>query len=137
MPQLTADSPRVFKSGDTNVFGTLPVAASTTIFEGSAVGSNSGNMRQLVAADPFYGFCEKRVGPTTAADVVEVRKAGTVIANVVGATAVSDVGATVAMSDGDVFTLTTASNSTIGKVSRWLGGTLCEVYFESVDLRSL
>ena len=44
---------------------------------------------------------------------------------------------TVYASDDDTFTLTSAGNSAIGKVVRWVSGTRCVVYFEGVQVRSL
>ena len=50
MTTLAADKQRVFETDDT--YTDLPVAASTLIYEGCAVGDNaSGYMRKLVAGD--------------------------------------------------------------------------------------
>ena len=65
MSQLTADVSRKYTVGD-DQRGEIPVAASTTIYAGSAVGDNgSGYARQLVAADPFRGFANAKAANVT------------------------------------------------------------------------
>jgi len=142
MAQLTADKGRAYKATVEPIFNDLAVAATVNIFEGSAVGivSASGLARQLVAADVFEGFAEEVAlnNPGAASAIrVRVRRKGIITASVTGVSAATSLGATVAMSDGDVFTTTTTANTTIGRVARWLGGSNCEVYFEAASIRSI
>jgi len=140
MPQLTADKGRAYKATVEPIFNDLAVAATVNIFEGSAVGIVSGLARQLVAADVFEGFAEEVAlnNPGAASAIrVRVRRKGIITASVTGVSAATSLGATVAMSDGDVFTTTTTANTTIGRVARWLGGSNCEIYFQAASIRSI
>lgn len=138
MATLAQDKPRAFGVGE---FNELPVIASDIIFEGAAVGDNgSGLARPLVAADPFLGFakeqCDNSAGAASARNV-KIFERGKIELDVVGVASADDVGQTVYASDDDTFTLTSTSNSAIGKVARWVSGTRCVVYFEGVQVRSL
>jgi hypothetical protein len=141
MATLAADKPRVYPVRAYEVTNELPVIASDIIYEGAAVGDNaSGLSRPLAAGDPFLGFaqrqCDNSAGAASAKAVV-VRSKGCVVLPVVGASSAADVSETVYASDDDTFTLTAGSNSAIGKVSRWISGTSCEVEFEALPFRSL
>jgi hypothetical protein len=68
---------------------------------------------------------------------VLVKQRGEIVLSVTGVASADDVGQTVYASDDDTFTLTSTSNSSIGKVARWISGTTCVVYFEAVPVRSL
>jgi hypothetical protein len=138
MTTLAADKARDFVLGE---HADLPVIASDIIYEGAAVGENgSGYFRPLVAADPFAGFAlckaDNSAGAAGAVNV-RVRTRGRAILSVTGVTAVTDEGSTVYASDDDTFTLTSTSNTAIGKVVRFISGTTVEVYFEAVSFRSL
>lgn len=138
MATLAQDKPRAFGVGE---FNELPVIASDIIFEGAAVGDNaSGLARPLVAADPFLGFakerCDNSAGAASARNV-KLFERGKIELDVTGVASAADVGEAVYASDDDTFTLTSAGNSAIGKVVRWVSGTRCVVYFEGVQLRSL
>ena len=138
MATLAQDKPRAFGVGE---FNELPVIASDIIFEGAAVGDNgAGLARPLVAADPFLGFakerCDNSAGAASARNV-KVFERGKIELDVVGVASADDVGQTVYASDDDTFTLTSTSNTAIGKVVRWVSGTRCVVYFEGVQVRSL
>src|SRR5574340_429737 len=87
----------------------LPVIASDIIYEGAAVGDK----------------------------LVRVRNKARVILSVAGVTAVTDEGSTVYASDDDTFTLTSTSNTAIGKITRYISGTTVEVYFEASSFRSI
>ena len=50
---LSADTPRAYQLGDIQYY---PVKASTKIYEGAAVGLDSGYARGLVDGDTFVGF---------------------------------------------------------------------------------
>lgn len=138
MATLAQDKPRAFGVGE---FNELPVIASDIIFEGAAVGDNgAGLARPLVAADPFLGFakerCDNSAGAASARNV-KLFERGKIELDVVGVASADDVGEAVYASDDDTFTLTSAGNSAIGKVARWVSGTRCVVYFEGVQVRSL
>lgn len=138
MTTLAAQKARDFVLGEHQ---DLPVVATDIIYEGAAVGENgSGYFRPLVAADPFAGFAISTVDNSTGAAGavnVRVRNRGRVILSVAGVTAVTDEGSTVYASDDDTFTLTSTSNTAIGKVVRYISGTSVEVYFEAASFRSI
>ncbi len=135
MATLAANSPRAYEVGDINE---IPVIASDIIYEGAAVGDNaSGYARPLAAADPFLGFAEEKVDNSAGAAgalSVRVKERGKIAASVTGVTGVGDVGTAVYMSDDDTFTLTSTSNSLVGKVARHVSGTNCIVHFKSSAL---
>src|SRR5574337_168915 len=86
----------------------LPVIAADIIYEGAAVGENgAGYFRPLVAADPFAGFAQSTVDNSAGA------------------------------AGDDTFTLTSTSNTAIGKITRYISGTTVEVYFEASSFRSI
>lgn len=138
MTTLAIDKARDFVLGDHQ---DLPVIAGDIIYEGAAVGENAaGYFRPLVAGDPFAGFAQSRADNSAGAAGavnVRVRSKGRAILSVVGVTAVTDEGSTVYAADDDTFTLTVGSNTPIGKVVRYIGGTNVEVYFEAASFRSI
>jgi len=111
-------------------FNHHPVAASTKIPEGVAVGEDSsGNARNLVAADTFLGFAEKEADNSSgsAGDIdVKVRRRGRVVL-AVGSAVATDVGANIYASDNNTFTKTSTSNSLIGTASRFVEAGVLEV----------
>lgn len=141
MSQLATNTPPIFEDNGIN---TLPVAASTTIYYGSAVGDNgSGYARQLVAADPFRGFCLGLVAnvspggfgaPSTAGSAgalsVAVKYSGLILATF-SSVAITNVGAPVYMSDGATFSLTASGNSLVGHVHRYVSATQAVVAFNA------
>lgn len=116
---LSANTPRAYDVGD--YYNTLPVKASSTIYEGSAVGLTAGYARALVAADEFAGFATaKAVGGSSDGDIrVTVKSRGRVQLSITSL-AVTDIGQTVYASADGTFTLTQTGNSKIGKVVRWI-----------------
>ena len=114
----------------------VPVIAADIIYQGAAVGDNaSGFARPLVAADPFLGFADDKADNSAGAagDVaVRVKEEGFIIIDVVGVVDEDDKDEKVYASDDNTFTLTSTSNSLIGKVRRWISGTKCSVYFQAV-----
>lgn len=137
MTTLAKNKPRAYEQGDYN---DLPVIASDIIYEGSAIGFSSGFARPLVAGDVFGGIAVSKADNSIGANGainVRVLEKGNVEVDVVGASAVTNKNATVYMSDDDVFTLSSTGNSTVGKVSRWISGTKCVVYFEAASRRSI
>lgn len=138
MTTLAANKSRAYEIGDINA---LPMVGTDIIYEGSAVGDNgSGLARPLVAADPFLGFAVRTADNSAGAASamrVEVKERGKIELAVTGAASADDVGVAVYASDDDTFTLTSSSNSAIGKVARWVASTTCVVYFEAVQVRSI
>jgi hypothetical protein len=137
MTTLAANNPRAFEEGD---FNDLPVIANDIIFEGAAVGKSSGNARPLVAGDVFLGIATRKVDNTGGAagdKTVRVRKSGYIRLSITGVTAVTDEGSTVYASDDDTFTLASTSNSSIGKIVRWVSTTYAIVKFEAASVRSV
>lgn len=119
MSQLTANVQRDYERGETN---TLPVAASATIYQGSAVGLSSGYARQLVAGDVFKGFAEAKADNSagSAGDVkVQIKHSG-LIYLAVDSVAITDEGKAVYASDGATFTLTQSTNTRVGTVHRFV-----------------
>ena len=136
MATLAADKVRQFGAGFSEVLNDLPVVASDIIYEGAAVGLNAGNARPLVAADKFVGFCVRQVDNSAGAagaKNVKLRRKGTVVIPVTGVTGVADHTKQVYASDDDTFTLTSAGNSKIGRIVRFISGTTCEVEFEDQE----
>lgn len=138
MTTLAIDKSRAYQLGD---FEDLPVVAADIIYEGAAVGDNaSGYARPLVAADPFQGFADRKADNSAGAAGainVTVRQRGRIVLDVAGVTGVADEGSAVYASDDDTFTLTSAGNSAIGKITRYISGTKCVVYFEAASNRSI
>ena len=139
MATLADNNPRAFETGD---FNDLPVIANDIIYEGAAVGESSatGTFRPLVAVDNFAGFAVRKVdntGGAASALNVKVMQKGRATLDVTGVTAVTDEGSTVYASDDNTFTLSSTSNSSIGKIIRWISGTRCVVAFEAVSARSI
>lgn len=134
MTTLAANKPRKMEIGDRNEF---PVVASDIIYAGAAVSLNSGNAQPLVGAQPFAGFAEAKADNSTGAagDVkVRVIERGKIEVPVVGATGITNVGASVYASDDDTFTLTSTSNALIGTVARHVSGTTCVVAYKAAHL---
>jgi hypothetical protein len=138
MTTLADNKPRDYETGDYN---DLPVIASDIIYEGAAVGENAaGYFRPLVAGDNFAGFAVRKADNSAGAAgaiKVKVQQKGRIQLAVTGVTAVTDEGSTVYASDDNTFTLSSTSNSAIGKIIRWISSTLCIVAFEAVSVRSI
>jgi hypothetical protein len=137
MATLAADSARDYQLGDREDY---PVIAADTIFEGAAVGENaSGYARPLAAGDAFLGFAERQADNSdgSAGDVnVTVKKRGSIVLSVTGATVASNDRVAVYASDDDTFTTTATSNSLVGYVSRWISGTQCVVEFDALAVKA-
>lgn len=130
MPQLSANLARSFELGD---FTDLPVKAASVIYEGSAVGLTAGYARQLNAGDLFVGFAHIGVPTAPVADgdlLVRVRRMGLIVLTITSV-AVTDIGKPVYASDGDTFTLTSGSNSHIGRVVRVIAANTALVAFDA------
>ena len=142
MTTLAANKARTYEFNEDPLYEDVGLIASDIIYAGAAVGesSSSGTARPLVAADTFLGFAVGKADNSSgsASDItVRLRKKGTVKIPVTGAASAADVGATVYADDDNAFTLTSSSNSSIGKVTRWISSTTCMVRFEAVMVRSL
>ena len=131
---LSADSQRAYEYNLDPLFNDLPVLASSTIYEGGAVGDNaSGYMRALTSGDPFRGFADRQANNSTGASAainVRLRTRGIVSLTVTGAAAVTDVGLPVFATADDTFTLTPGGTK-IGIVVRWVTSTTALVYFDA------
>jgi len=129
---LSANTLRDYQVGEKE---TLPVKASTQIFEGAAVGEDAaGYSRGLVAGDPFQGFAEAEADNSAGAAGainVTVKTKGRIVLAVVGTSITSNDGPAVYASADGTFTLTSTSNTKIGYVSRWISGTNCVVEFDA------
>ncbi len=140
MTTLAADLKRPYEVNEDPVYNDVPCVASDTVYEGAAVGDSSGNGRPLVAADNFMGFAAARAANESgsAGDItVRVRTKGQVQLSVTGVTSADDFGAPVYADDDNAFTLTSSSNSAVGKIHRWISGTNAIVAFEALSKRSI
>lgn len=109
------------------------VAASTTIYAGSAIGDNgSGYARALQAGDKFLGFasedCDNSSGSAGDKRVKNADRG--IIKAAVGSLARTDINAAVYMSDDSTFTKTSSSNSRVGTVVGYIDSTYAWVEFE-------
>lgn len=132
---LSADTPRVYEIGEDSV---IPVAAAAQIYEGSAVGSNGGYARALVAGDEFLGFArENKLGGTADADVnITVATRGRIQLAITSA-AVTDLGKAVYASADGTFTFTATSNSRIGAMVRFVSTGVVIVEFRTSSIQTL
>jgi len=142
MSQLIQNLVRNYDSVDLDVFKDQPMAAASVIYEGAALGlvGTTGVVRQLVAADVFAGFANRKADNSAgaaAARNISCKLKGQIQLNVVGVTGNLDVDSVVYASDSNTFTKTSTGNTAIGKIVRWISGTLCVVAFEADVLRSL
>lgn len=140
MATLSADKPRLFEYNEDPLLESVPAVTSDIIYEGAAIGDSSGYGRPLVGGDAFRGFayanCDNSSGAAGAKNI-KTRKQGTVRLSVTGVTAVTDEGSTVYATDDDTFTLTASGATAIGKITRWITGTYCMVYFQAGSVQSL
>jgi len=139
MTTLAQNQPRAYEEG---ILNDLPVIANDIIYEGAAVGESSttGTFRPLAAGDTFAGFATRKVDNTggAAGDVrVNVKQKGKIELSITGVTGITDEGSTVYASDDNTFTLSSTSNSAIGKIIRHVSGTKAIVAFEAVTMRSI
>jgi hypothetical protein len=120
MATLTSDTARGYELGDREEY---PVAATTIIFEGAAVGEDgNGYARPLAAGDAFLGFAEKKAdnGAGATGDInVRVKTKGKIKAAIDSLEITANDRPVVFMSDDDTFILAAAGNSPIGCISRW------------------
>lgn len=142
MTTLAANKKRIYEVNEDAVLNDVNIIAADIVYEGSAVGesSSSGTGRPLQAGDVFLGFCIAKTDNSTgsaSAKQIRVRQKGTVKLAVTGVSGVADVGATVYASDDDTFTLSSTSNTAIGKIVRHVSSTTVMVRFEAAQVRSI
>ena len=141
MAALTADTKRDYEAGVDPVLNDLPVAASTTCYQGGAVGLDSGNAKPLADGFTFAGFANAQADNSSgsAADInVRVRARGAVVLAVTGVSSSANVGSDVYAADDNTFNLSdTGTDVLIGTVHRHISGTSAVVYFEAASLRSI
>ena len=136
MAAATKPVQRVYEIGDLNAF---PMTATSKIYQGTAVGQAAAGTaaRALVATDKFHGFAidtyDNSAGAAGDVDVV-VKTFGYVELTVVGLAATTPVGTSVYASDDSTFTLTSTSNSLIGKVHRVLPGAVKAIVCFDADV---
>lgn len=140
MANLTKAKVLRFESGIEPIFNTLPIKASTKIFQGSALTSAVGFVEPgLAAATAFAGFAEEDVdnsAGTAGAKSVRVRSRGAVQLAVTGVVAASVLGAVVYLgADDQTFTLTDSTGVAVGKLRRYISDGVAMVYFEGSDIR--
>jgi len=132
MTALAADNPYVF---ETPGYNSLPVRASSTIYEGSMVGDDAaGRARALVAGDSFRGHAVAQVdnsaGAAGALDV-KVLSGKYLLQVTLTSVAITDVGKAVYASDDATLTLTQSTNSRVGRVYRYVTTNTCVVEFDT------
>lgn len=142
MATLTVNKKRTYEVNEDAVLNDVDIIAADIVYEGAAVGesSSSGTGRPLVAGDVFLGFCIAKTdnaSGSASAKQIRVRQKGTVKLAVTGVSGVADVGATVYASDDDTFTLSSTSNTAIGKIVRHVSSTTVMVRFEAAQVRSI
>lgn len=129
MAQLTQNKKRKFSHVGINEIG---VTGGGVIYEGSAVSEAAdGYANQLVAGETFLGFALEKVDNAAGADGAKNVKLQTEgLVYVSGMTvAATNLGALVYMSDGDTFTLTSTSNTQVGRIYRFIDTSNCIVKF--------
>lgn len=138
---LSQDTPVELVIGDKNI---IPAGAGEVVYEGSMVGESDGDTGQatagygeaLVAGDTFVGHAIDGVDNTGGADGdkdIQVRHGIYRLQVTLTGVAISDVGATVYASDDATLTLTAGSNSTVGKVARYVSANTCVVEFNTLQ----
>lgn len=134
MATLAIDTPRDYQLGG---FEEYPIVAADIIYEGAAVGINAGFARPLVAGDVFVGFAQMNADNSTGAQgdkLVRVKTQGRAKLSISGLAITANNRAAVYASDDNTFTLTSAGNSKIGWVSRWISTGVAIVEFEALEV---
>jgi hypothetical protein len=141
MAQLTFTTPRTYQVLP-SVYLDYPMAASSTIYEGSALSdtgsatTGTGVAEPLVAGENFLGFANGTVTTGSSTGIVNAVADGVIQLVVTGVTATST-GASVYASDGNTFTLTSTSNTLIGKIIKIVSGTTVLVKFSGIGFRGV
>mgnify|MGYP003681335917 CR=1 FL=1 len=141
MAALAADQIRDYEAGVNPVFNDLPVAASTTCYQGGAVGLDSGLAKPLADGFTFAGFANAQADNSAgvASDInVRVRSQGLIKIAVTGVTGVGDVGDDIyAATDNDFNLADTGTDVLVATVHRYVSGTTVIASFEAASLRSI
>lgn len=135
---MTATAPFNVKF-ELNDDNTLPVLANTKINRGQLCGLSGGYLRPLVAGDVPAGFAEETVDNSTGASGAKkcnVQPKARAVLNVTGVSSQAAVNTLVYASDDNTFTNVSTSNSFVGRVIRWEGGTRCVVQFDFLPGRT-
>ena len=130
MTTLAENTPLPDVVGDQNAIG---IIASDIVYEGAMVGDNgAGYGRPLVAGDKFLGHAmdkvEEATGVAGAKNIQLMTGKYRKLVALVGL--ITDVGQPVYASDDSVVTFDPASNSYVGKISRYYSATKMEVEFD-------
>lgn len=140
MSTLTKDIKRDFDASVDPHFEDYLAIVTDIVYEGAAVTleTATGHARPASIADTvFAGFAVKQADNSTGlagAINVQVRTQGKAKLAVTGASAVTDVGKKVYLTDDATFTLTAAGGLLIGRVVRWISSTNCIVFFAATPL---
>lgn len=133
MAALTRACPRDYEDGELN---NLQVAASTIIYEGSAVGINSdGYLRPIEVGHIFAGFALNDVDNSGGNDgdlSIQVVAAGRIILPILGVT-YEKVNAAVYASDENTFTLDSNQAEFIGYIDKVISDGVVLLKFNSAD----
>jgi predicted RecA/RadA family phage recombinase len=144
MSNLSSTTPRPYDVLPT-AYQDYPMDA-VKIYEGSAVSdkivssANTGIAHTLVAAEDFLGFAnatKDNSSGSSGSTTVNVIAEGVVQIPVTGVSDATKLGVTVYASDGNTFTLTSSSNSAVGKIVKYVSGSTCKVKFQGVGYRSV
>lgn len=115
----------------------IPAASDAVVYKGSmiSISADSGDVgygHALVASEVFAGHAKVGVDNTDGADGaenIEVDAGRYSLKVTLTGVAASNLNATVYASDDATLTLTAGSNSTVGKVVRYISANTCEVEF--------
>jgi hypothetical protein len=126
-----------------------PVAASTLIYEGAAVGITTGDVARGIGAtsDIFAGFAVKRADNSAGAagdKRVDLVEEGHVELNVTGVSSTTNIGVPIYATDDNTFDLTSSTATLVGRLSAYIGAdgyanhgvTTCLVYFQAASRRN-
>jgi len=135
MAAASAPVQLTFEVGDIN---SLPMKANCKIYQGTAVSLlAAGTVNGLVAVEKFAGFAVDtfdNIGGAASAKNAVMKTSGMVELTVVGLASTTQIGVSVYASDDSTFTLTSASNTLIGKIHRVLPGAVKAIVTFNADL---
>ena len=118
-------------------YGSAPVKASTTIYDGGMVGLTSGYARAFVAGDTFIGHCAQGMINTVATDgACDVRILDGIykLQVTVPSVAVTDVQALVYATDDGTYSLTGGVGTPVGRVVRYVAANTAVVQFDTTGV---
>lgn len=140
MTTLAANSDRVFE--EKTAFNDRGVIAADIVYAGAAcTDDGNGYIKPLGTGEVFAGFAERKAdnsGGSAGAVSVRLLEEGVVILSVANVASVADENEPVYATDDDTFTNSSGGSSVqIGKVTRWITGTTCAVFFQAANRRSI